>query len=262
MRRFFIYISLFILLNCSLQASYVLHSLTTGLDYTEIKDEQNHGFVFNGPRLNLEYHAEFPFRDLRLDISSEYSGSVLFDDKTTGYGFDLRPIRVFAFHDFYKFSNFPVCLGLYLQNEYKFHHIKDLHTGSPIYLTNYELGFEIQFIFIVKKVVFIDSSRGLHGHFEDYYFLKFRNNIVSLSGRDESRNEYYFSNSFSGLISNIHKNLHFGSVNKILSSSLEFAFYIDNRHSLLSFYANYLNYFDSPKYREFAIGLNLRYYLN
>jgi hypothetical protein len=154
MRRIFIYISLIILLNCSLQASDILHGLNVGHDYTEIKDEQNHGFVFNGPRLNLEYHAEFPISGLWFDISSEYSGSVLFDDKTTGYGLDLRPLKILTSRDIYHDWDYSICLGLYLQNEYKFQIIKDLHTGSPIYLTNYELGFEIQFEFEIDKVVF------------------------------------------------------------------------------------------------------------
>lgn len=222
--------------------------LSVGVSYLEIKDELNHGLVFKGPDVSLEYG----FQKIDSTRYFGFSGSLSGGGKTAvgswGFRWSMSPINT---HYLYRIGNgrgSNIYLGPSFQVSYNVQNYSEMHAGPIIWMTSYDLGIYLSGIFKL-------NDRLIEFHF--------RNTLGALSGRpEEERDPYYFSTNFGENFSYMHSNMVFGTVNSFNQTELGATLFLSpgKRAKAISYHFQYTGYFNAPEFRQLSHSIEYTWF--
>ncbi|MEO1261746.1 MAG: hypothetical protein AAFZ15_23280 [Bacteroidota bacterium] len=246
-----LFLLIFIWVNSFAQnRTYEGSFLSINVSYLELKDEFNHGLVFRGPDIGLEYGIQ------RLDGKKyfEYVAVLGAGGKTTagtwGFRWLLSPLNVHYSWKIKDGENFNLFIGPSARVNYNIQNYPELHTGPIIWMGNYDVGVQLSsFISIKKKLV----------------ELKLNTNAIGWQSRPEQeRNPYYYSAGFGENFSDLHKNLELGGVDKFNQTTFEARLFLDkkNKARSISYLFFYTGYYDRPEFTEVFHAIKYTWFLN
>ncbi len=246
-----------VILFCSLQITmfsqereYKGSFILVGVSYLELKDELNHGFVFKGPNVKIEYGFQKIDSTRYFEYSASFNGGGITTKDTWSFMGSLTPVNIHYSYNILKNDKLNLYLGPSFLINYNVQSYPDLHAAtSALWLTNYDIGFNISgFLNIKERLV----------------ELKLRNTLFAFSSRPETeRDPYYFTKKIGKTFSNIHNNMEFGSVNKYFQTEFNAIAYFNSkkRTKSIAYVFQYTNYSNEPAFKQMQHSIKYTWYL-
>jgi len=237
------------LLSYSQIIDYKGSTFSAGLSYYELKDELNHGLVFRGPDIRLSYGYAIIDSTKYFNYSFGLGGG----GKTTrGTWAGTWLISPFNSHYAWKIksnTNTKFYIGPSLNANWNIQNYPELHAGSILWMTSYELGFHFSsFIPVRGKIL----------------ELSIQNSLLSMTSRTPKNGDpYYFTTQVGENITDIHGEMSIGFFNQYNQTEISATvnFMGKKRKSFLSYTFNFIGYFDNQSYTQIYHQLNYKWFL-
>lgn len=237
-------------LSYSQITDYKGSALTVGLSYFELKDELNHGLVFRGPDIRLSYGYEILDSSKYFSYNFSLGGGGKTTKGTWAGTWYLSPINSHYSWNINNQANSRFYLGPSFKVQYNIQNYPELHAGSILWMTSYELGFHFSsFITLKNKII----------------ELSLQNSLLSLNSRTpEERDPYYFTTKIGENFSDIHSNMSIGSFSQYNQTEISATIYFEGkkRKTSLGYTFNFTGYFDSPTYTQVFHQISYKWFLN
>ena len=218
--------------------------LSLKAQYIQLDDQVNYGYVFDG--INLAVGYGFQKENQRVVI--RYEGEIGFGSvNNLGHGFYWKFKPIDFFHGF-KINNSTSVLGGYMGAEYSWQQYDELQGGRLFWMSNIEIGPEIQFSIPL-------GSRNIN--------VGVSSSLAGLAARPEfGPEQYYYSFSFSEFISSSHRNAKFGSFGLFNHTKLNVELLGNGGgRIMLGYEFDYLGYYEEPKATFLSHSINLKWKL-
>jgi len=223
------------------------NSLSATLSYLELKDEFNHGFVFRGPDINLNYRFEKNFTKSYFSYELNIAGGGKVANGSWGFRWFVKP---FDASYLFRAGDRNIFIGPSISSTFDIQTYPDLHAGPIFWNASYGLDFKLKYQFKLAN--------------SDFECL-FANNLISLVSRpDEDRDPYYFSSGLFQNLKDIHQNMTIKSVSKFIDARVELNYFPSTKNNKLAigYYFSYTGNTDPPKFIQYINGIQFRWYLN
>ncbi len=211
----------------------------------ELKDQFNHGFVFRGPDLVIQ----FGFERQNINRIFDYSFSLGGGGKTTldswGFRWAINPINLSYAVNVTPASKAALFLGPALYMNYSIQNYPEMHTGHLNWMTNYSLALQILGVIPVKK-------KNLN--------IQLTTALISLVSRPETnRDPYFFSTKAADIIRNINSNLKLASSADFLRTNLSIGFNLGAKR-FLAYELQYISHSGQPQFHQLSHALRYVFY--
>jgi len=216
-------------------------TITFRTTFTQIKDEFNYGLVFSGINLGVNYSYLKETGNYTFRYTPELDLGVNFN-KGIGTAWRLKPVDVFYGYNIGKSK--PFTLGAYFATDYNWNFYPYLQSGHMFWHSSIEIGPQVRFAlpFQSKKII-----------------ISYSNSLAGFNSRPKLETEtYYYAQKLTDYISNVHRNMEFGSFNLFNHSNLEIELpnCLKDRLSV-AYEFEYCGYYKSPTLTYIGHSLNL-----
>lgn len=208
--------------------------------YLEGKDRLNHGFLFQGPDVTIEYGFEKNSEHFIWGYSFGLGGGGKLIADSWSFRWEIAPINAYYLFHAGNIAGNSFLVGPYLSANYNVQNYPDMHTGYLGWLTSYTLGIHL-----------VGSTNIAN---KDIAF-RVQSSVASLVSRPQvNRDLYFFSVSFADVFSDVHSNFRLASFDSFFQGQFEIEMPIRNRRSL-SYIVNYDRYTSEPAYQQVSHAL-------
>lgn len=252
MKSFFLLVLLLSSLPLAAQdsTSTLRHSFTVAAAFTQLKEGLNQGLVFGGPGLLFRYDCE-RYRPYSLVAFQTHLGAgVDFREGMIGLNTHLRPFRFFYGKTVFQQENDQrYYFGGAISADYNYQLYPQLHSGISFWFTHFSLSPEFRADLPLK------NGKRLR--------LQGSTSLFSLTSRPETEVEpYFFSFKFGDIVSNLHHEMTFGSLNLANQTtfSVEWLLPGKKRDIGLAYSIEYFGYYKAPKMTALSQFFQTRFY--
>ncbi|MFC2133680.1 hypothetical protein ACFLTH_03610 [Bacteroidota bacterium] len=188
-------------------------------EFFQIREADNLGMIFKGPKLSGGLIFEIPFDNDLLIYQIKAGLGPAFSRSMMSAHLEFKPVDIFYG---FNLSNHHSAhfIGPDLKAEYNVEVYPYLHGGQPFWFTNYNLG--IGYIYDIKS---------------ENYRIRFRLNLALLgliSRPAHDRDPYWVNYGLWDIISQIHTNFKFYSVLNFKNTALQVEVFPNSRNSSFS----------------------------
>lgn len=219
---------LFLLFLCSKSfAQEKMSSYFISADFIQIKETENLGLVFKGPKLDAGLKFEIPIDNNLFVYQNSIGIGLEFSRGMLGLHFNFKPAELFYGYNI-SHNKLKIFLGPSLKAEYNVQLYPYLKGGQPYWFTNYYLGAAaiIEFPF-----------------YEKIFRVHLSSSLVGFISRPESdRDPYWMNFYFWDIVSQVHQNITFASILEFNNTTVQ------------------LEYFPHAEKKSFSITYSFDYY--
>lgn len=171
-------------------------AVTVGAGGAQVKDSENLGMVFGGPRVDFAYTLQHDFGPIVFDYQTDMSVAGVFARGMTGYAIGFSPVSVGVGHSWLNQPHHRLSAGLATGLRYHWQMYPDLHNSQLFSVCEIPLELTIAYTFIYKR---------------NSFSLNLANSIFGLTGGHHNPDPYFYSLSFSEFAFKPFSNLKFSS---------------------------------------------------
>ena len=186
-------------------------AISTG--FLQIKDDFNQGMVFNGAMMNFQYRHSLYFSSVELQYKPKMAIGVPLSKGMMAVNINIAPVDISCLTPVYNSEQHLIKIGLNFATNYSYQSYPDLHAGRLFWFG--EIGFSPVMQYKYRW------SKSIIG-------INLQNSILGFASRPTSYNPYFYSLKFTDFLTNPHKNMQFGSLNKYNHTDLQIE-YIPNK---------------------------------
>ena len=168
-------------------------------EFLQIKEEFNHGMVFNGPQVGFQYLLFWNFPAIELRYSPKVALGLPFNRGMIAANINFTPIDVSCFKAVYQSENHSLKAGLNFASNYSYQSYPDLQSARLFWFGEIGLSPAIEYQYKWAK-------RAIQ--------INLQNSLLGFVSRTKNYNPYFYSFRFSSFFTAPHKDLQFGSFDK------------------------------------------------
>lgn len=225
--------------------------ITAGASYLELKDELNHGFVFKGPDADITFGLNRIGPEHYFSYSLSIAGGGKTAAETWGFRWFFSPLDMQYSWNIARSNKWSLYLGPRVFVGYDVQNYPEMHAGPIIWLTNYNLGFNLS----AFTHIWGNPTR-----------LELKNSVFSATSRpDIGRDPYYFTTDVGENFSDMHQNMVWGSLDKFESTEMSITMQLNNGKRparSISYVFNYLRYRNPPELQQLFHAIRFTWHLN
>lgn len=171
-------------------------AVTVGAGGAQVKDSENLGMVFGGPRMDFAYSLGHDFGSIDFDYQADLSTAGVFTRGMTGYAIGFSPVRVGIGRVWLNQPHHKLSAGLAAGLRYHWQMYPDLHNSQLFSECEIPLELTIAYTFNYKR---------------NSFCFRLENSIFGLTGGHHNPDPYFYSLSFSDFAFRPFSNLKFSS---------------------------------------------------
>lgn len=209
------------------------------MNYSQVRESMNYGFVFNGPQLQYGRSWQWNKEFVRYQLESQL-GIGLLSEKGSCYDFHLSPIHF----NFLVNLDRQLGIGPCFISDYNYEFYPDLQAGHGFWFSTYSAGICLDFRkSFTKRILFVKCQSTLFGF---------------TSRTPDDFDALFFDIGFKDAMRDLHKDMRLTAFNAYQVIHIEAGFTsLKTQRIHLSCLVDYKNYRPDPDWTRLDIGIKL-----
>jgi len=223
------------------------HSISISASLKQNQDFLNNGMVFEGPAFSINYSYMSLDEENAIVYNPKIGVGILFNRGILGITTQITPVDFFYGFKIDTDPEVDLFVGPRAFASYNLSLYPDLQSGLDFWVTNFNISPNVMVEFPFE---------------DDRIRAQFSASLFGMTSRTpENRDPYFFSLKLVDLISDLHSNLEFGSVDKFFHTTISAEYLFGGRSSswTLGYDLNYFSYFDDPELKILSHSMNIKY---